>query len=230
MNKPKWIDEIAVIGWDLDGTLYPADPRLSELIEVKKRERLALEFGGDLAKAEAEYERIFEELGSNSKTLSALGIDGHEFFVELWDTIDLEEFIKPDPKLVEMFERLPVGRHFVLSNSNTREQIEKKLGLIGIPLSVFETIISTVEVGKNKPDPEPFEVAMERMKISTRDDPGMLNPGVGKRNVMYVGDKVRTDVVGAKGVGMRTCLVGDESEKADVCVPKIYDVLGLFNG
>jgi len=46
--------------------------------------------------------------------------------------------------------------------------------------------------------------------------------------ILYVGDRVKVDVLPAKEVGMKTGLVWDKSEKADYSFEKIEDILSLF--
>jgi HAD superfamily hydrolase (TIGR01549 family) len=174
--------------------------------------------GWDEVRAMREYEQLYSELHSNTKTLTALGVEGEAFLLECWDRLEMAEYIKPDTKVVELIEVLAAHglRQFVLSNTNRLDQIEKKLALIGVNAEGFEFLMTTVGMGKVKPDKEPFEAALKRM--------GDVEP----HQVLYVGDRVKTDIAGARQVGMRTCLVWGESELADVSVPMVYDVGKLF--
>jgi len=218
MNKNlDWLGHIKVIGWDLDGTLYPSDPRMSEEIVRLRTKRVAEKLEVDESTAEFLFNKEKRFHSSTTDTLSYIGVSGEEFYVKIWDWLKLEDYIKPDPKVMEMFGRLRGKRHFLLSNSNTVEQIERKLKLIGVGLEVFEQMVSTVDVGVNKPDPKPFNVALS-----------LMGADVKLEKVLYVGDRVETDVMGAKAAGLRSCLVGSESEEADVCVQRVYDVGDLF--
>jgi HAD superfamily hydrolase (TIGR01549 family) len=193
----RWIRNIKAIGFDLDGTLYPADAIPKSLIRTKQIETIAQVNGWSDLRAEQELMALLVELGSNTKAMTALGVNGTSFFTDIWDNLPLEQYIIRDDLVVQMFIQLKNKyRLFIISNSNRRDQIEKKLELIGLQPAWFEPIVSTVEVGKVKPEPEPFLTALSKM------------PDLTVGEVLYVGDRVETDVVGAKRVGMRACLVG----------------------
>lgn len=220
MNIPDWMEKIKAIGFDLDGTLYPSNQKLNEEIERLKIEVVARHNSWRFGEAREKFDEVHNKLGSSTKTLIYLGVDGVEFFTRVWDEIELEKFIKRDERLVEMFERLKQARFrrrmFLLSNSNRRDQIKKKLALVGLDEGVFELVVSTVELGSVKPDPAPFLFCLEKL-------------GLGAEEVLYVGDKVSTDIEGAMGVGMKTCLVWGESTKADISLPTVYDVGELLS-
>lgn len=211
-----WVKNIQAIGWDLDGTLYPPDSIPHGVIRDRQIEAIMLENGWSKEQARGEFGEKILELGSSTKSMTALGVDGAQFFREIWDSLPLEKYVKRDPKIVKLFKNLRQYRHFMVSNSNMVSQIENKLRLIGLSKDKFEVIISTTdELGVVKPDPRPFVVALEKM-------------GLKADQTLYVGDRVETDIVGAKNVGMRTCLVGRESELADVCLSTVYAIEDLL--
>lgn len=212
---PAWISEIHAIGWDLDGTLYPPSAFPLKVFREHQYAAVAHKNGWDLTRARDEYEQLYIKLGSNTKTMDALGIDGASFFTSLWDTIDLPKYIKKDNKVSKLFSELTVKRHFLLSNSNRLDQIQRKLGLLGLPIGVFEFVLSTLDLEAVKPDPKPFLVALEKLQLQPEE-------------VLYIGDRVGTDIMGAHGVGMRTCLVWRKASEADISLPTVYDVGELF--
>lgn len=211
----KWLSKIEAIGWDLDGTLYPADSIPQELMRDKQYMAVADKMGWDIKKAESEFNRKLEKLGSHTKTLNTFGIDGISFFVAVWDVLPLREYIKRDERVIKLFESLSHLRHFIISNSNRVDQIERKLALVGVDPKIFEEIVSTVEVGAVKPDAKPFRVALKRLKLKPKQ-------------VLFVGDREGTDIRGARGVGMRTCMVWGKSNLADIHLATVYDVGELF--
>lgn len=214
MMNLSWIKQIEAVGWDLDGTLYPAKKELSLEIVNKRYEAVAEKKSVSLDEAKVLFDEMHKKAGSSTKALYEFGIDGIEFYTQVWDSMDLEKYIKGDKKLVEMLDRInkELGlTSFMISNSNRLDQIERKLDLIGLSTDEFDLVVSTVELGVVKPDPEPFLFALEKLE---------LEPD----KVLFVGDRVTTDVMGANGVGMRSCLVGRESEEADVCLEFVYEV------
>ena len=63
----------------------------------------------------------------------------------------------------------------------------------------WDTAFSSEEVNYLKPRPEPFLALAERMELSPEE-------------ILYVGNNPRYDVGGAKGVGMKTALLGRHSD------------------
>ncbi|MGC8601500.1 MAG: HAD family hydrolase [Thermoprotei archaeon] len=70
---------------------------------------------------------------------------------------------------------------------------------------LFDVIVLSSEVGFKKPDPMIFDVALARL--------GLLDH---RGEVVYVGDTYETDVVGAKGAGMKAVLIGRPSAEHKV--------------
>lgn len=215
MEIPRWVEDIKAIGWDLDGTLYPADAIPRGLIWDRQIKVIADEHGWEVDKAERNFRKRYKKFGSHTMTMTSFGVDGVEFFTGVWDSIPLEEYIKKDAKMVKMIDSLKNLRHLVLSNSNRVDQIEKKLRLIGFGKKAFEFILSTVDIGFVKPDKRPFEAILAKTNLKADQ-------------VLFVGDRVDTDIKGAKGVGMRACLVGGDSSEADISLARVYDVEKLF--
>lgn len=215
MRRPAWITQIEALGWDLDGTLYPTSQALTTIIHHKQYEAVSVRMGWGRERTLKEYGKRYRQLGSNTKTLNSFGIDGLSFFSSVWDEIELDRFIKQDRRLVRLFTSLVSWRQFLISNSNRIDQMNTKLELIGLKPSLFEFIVSTVDLGAVKPDPAPFLKALETLELAPEQ-------------VMFIGDRESTDILGARGVGMRTCLVWGKSKAADISLPTVYDVGVLF--
>ncbi len=78
-------------------------------------------------------------------------------------------------------------------------------------IDLFDTIITSSEVGKRKPHPFIFEFALKRLEVKPAE-------------AIFVGDDIYEDIYGAKQVGMKTILIANQdplkylsnSERADV--------------
>jgi HAD superfamily hydrolase (TIGR01509 family) len=79
----------------------------------------------------------------------------------------------------------------VISNADGR--VEALLDLLGLG-EYFDFVIDSHLVGVEKPDPRIFRMGLERM-------------GLEPEEAVYVGDVYEIDVVGARGVGMRSILI-----------------------
>ena len=86
----------------------------------------------------------------------------------------------------------------------------------------FAPIVVSGAVGRMKPDPLPFEVAMKALDVAPED-------------VLFVGDNLRNDMQGAKALGCRTAwLPADPGAptptdgSVDIRLAGLTDLLGVF--
>ena len=89
-----WLKKIKLITWDLDGTLYPNNREFSDEINRRKLEKVARHLNCSVEEAKETFDKIRSELGSHTKTLDKLGLQGSDFFLNLWVEMPLEKYIK----------------------------------------------------------------------------------------------------------------------------------------
>ncbi|WP_407549760.1 HAD family hydrolase [Streptomyces sp. Pv4-95] len=95
----------------------------------------------------------------------------------------------------------PLVRQAVLSNSSTANQ-ERKLSALGIR-SRFEAVLCADALGHAKPAPEAFLVACETLRLAPSD-------------VVYVGDKLDIDALGARDAGLAAVWLDRTGTGADL--------------
>ena len=114
-----------------------------------------------MPEAEIYVRKRYETLGSSTKILNELGIDGEEFFVKAFKKIDLNKLVSKDLKIVNLISDLK-KKYKVGMISNTHLSIaRKKLEALGLSLKVFNPMITTYELNAYKPDPAPFLKALK---------------------------------------------------------------------
>ncbi len=210
-----WVTDIKAIGWDLDGTLYPPDS-IPNGVFVRRQVKAVMEQNNwTRAKAKSEYKKNYTKLGSNTKTMNSLGVDGVEFFKNLWSEIPLEKYIKPDKRISSLLRKLKNFNHFMITNATDIKQVRRKLKLIKLSHKWFDPVVLASKLGSPKPDVKGFRVALSSLKLKPHE-------------ILYVGDRDSTDIAGAKKAGMRTCLVYGRSKEADVSLKNTYEVAELF--
>lgn len=237
MNKK--LKNIKVLVWDVDGTLYQSIPDYSFLVEKKEYELLSRVKKIPLVVAKKllrEKKKIYK---SATKTLVKLGCGDFRFVGRETETEDKAKFIKKDPRLLEVFKELIDFRHLALRNGALKGTMEilEALGLgeflpaakssgrlplrqnqnlahhDGLSFGPFEKVFGTIDnFGTVKPDPVIFEKILEYT-------------GSPASQHLMIGDRVEVDLVPAKKLGMRTCLVWGKSEIADVSIPTVYDIV-----
>ncbi len=217
-----WTSDIKCLAWDLDGTLYPPDSRLDQAIESRITAAVARAQNVSYTKAEEMFSNTYKRLRSKTKSLSKLGMSGEEFFLNVWHELDLGQFIQPNPQLAHALRALSESGKFdlvILTNSNTSSTVAAKLAMIGIDPHCFRHILTSVDIGFQKPDPEAFTALLQ----ATNHQPD---------KVLYIGDRENTDIIPAQLMGLRTALItnnsADSSSQADLIMPSALDLAEFF--
>lgn len=211
----KLLNSIKAIGFDVDGTLYHSSVEMSAWIGRELVAKAAKILKREVSEFADEYLTRREELRSNTMALKSFGLDGERIFQALWDEIPLEKYVKKDGKLQALLTDLNRRyRLFIISNG-TAKQVRKKLNYLGLETAIFQPFIACYDQGWVKPEPAPFLAALEALQLPAEQ-------------VVYVGDREDVDVEGAKAVGMKTILVGGDSDKADVSCETVYDIVNVL--
>lgn len=193
------------IFFDIDGTLLDT-PSFAELAR-KAAIDVMIENGLPSTKNEA-YELLKEiivEKGSNySKHFNVLtkmicGKENHLLIALGMITYHNVKFalLRPFPKTMEVLVYLKNKGYKlgVISNGITIKQWEK---LVRLDIHYFfDEVITSEEVGFEKPEKEIFEEAMDRMECSAE-------------NSLMIGNKVEIDIMGAVHAGMSAILVNPD--------------------
>jgi putative hydrolase of the HAD superfamily len=98
---------------------------------------------------------------------------------------------------------MKMGLKLAIVSDAPRMSVWMRLVSLGLD-SFFDTVVTTDDTGKKKPDPAPFRMALDRMKI--RPDEAIM-----------IGDWAEKDMVGAKALGMKTVFAryGDDFNTKD---------------
>jgi HAD superfamily hydrolase (TIGR01509 family) len=108
--------------------------------------------------------------------------------VALWKRTRMQALV-PYPSTIEVLDhwldRLPLA---LVTNGASRLQ-RAKLAVTGLD-RYFDTVIVAEEAGVGKPDPRPFQMALERL-------------GLAPEEVIMVGNDAGRDVAGARAAGIR---------------------------
>lgn len=205
---PTWIKQLKVLAWDLDGTLYPPVPALEETISSEILKALAFSLGCSEAEVTAYYNDKKKQLKSSTRVLNSAGIDGHDFFTKLWQKIPLDQYIKPNHKLQELFAQSQQFTHILHTNSNTLEVVKLKLNCLGLSIDNFSEILTFPRAGYQKPDLEAFEMLLESTHQAAEQ-------------ILYIGDRPEVDLLPAKKVGLHTALVTYDRENVSGFEPDL---------
>lgn len=209
---------IQVLIWDFDGTLYK--PNSALFAAVREAEyRVIMEHTGwckDQAKeAFAKLHKVVYP--SATETVGRIvGISTADAAIEMENYFDRRDFLSRDERLIELFKKLKGYRHIILANGVIRRHKET-LKLLGVPLQTFELYVTSEVVGTTKPHPEGFQYVLGYTKLPPTAH-------------LMIGDREAVDLVPAKKLGMKTCLVWSDKKSimADVTLSTVYEVARIL--
>lgn len=219
MSAAKKIANIEHIWWDLDGTVYKTPPEF-EAVKFQRRFELYSDIIGKPIneKLKGEYKQLYKQFGSHSAVFVSLGKDKGYWQREL-EEIDLMPYIKQDSKTVKMFQRFKELPYLHSIFTNRRPDYGRKiLKHLGIPFNLFKNYLTNADIARPKPYLDGYK---KMVKLS----------GLRPKEILFVGDRIETDILPAKKIGLKTALVWSEknSSEADYTFKHVGDVISIFS-
>ena len=206
----KKLQDIKIIVWDIDGTLYQTISSLKKAIYDDALKMVKRKLAVNKKKAAAILEKNYQKLASTSRILLKLGFNWNDVFQRLERCYGLKApFIKKDLRLALMFGRLSNFRHLVASNNP--EIISRRLLVkLGLDLKLFERVFG------NSPDFIKPELKFFQRILDYTNLPAGQH--------LFIGDREETEIIPAKKLGMKTCFVWGQSKAADISLPTVYEI------
>lgn len=210
--------DVKVLIWDFDGTLYKPNPELFRDVRESEYRAIMEHTGWDREKATEEFHKLHNKTIQSATAvvsklcnipIAAAAVESEKYF-------DRRKYLRRDPRLSSMFERLKGFRHIIFANGVIAHHKET-LEVLGIPADTFEEFVTSETVGVTKPDPAGFVYIMKKT-------------GLAPAAHLMIGDRELVDLVPAKKLGMHTCLVWSDTKStiADVTLQSVYDVAQLL--
>lgn len=208
--------DIALLGFDLDKTLYKPDPKIDERIQEYICRKASEILGVSYNEAKRRFHESYSKTQSGTLSLNDLGIEnGFEIVQEALENADVASVLERDGRLIEMLNRLSVPYRLFLLTSSNQDSALKKLSALGINPKIFSPAFygyPPSERVNGLPFPEisrQYGVPFERM--------------------MFVGDRENVDIIPAKQLGIKTAIVHGKSSEADYQLDEIYDLEIILN-
>lgn len=206
--------DVRVIIWDLDGTLYPANPEIYRQIRAGEYAVIAKSNNWSLERAISEFDRVYKkQIKSATETvahLSRMPVDRAIILIDSY--CDRKKFLSPDLRLSAMFKRLAGYKHYVLANG-AYSGVSAALKKLGLNLTIFAGILTVDKIGVAKPSPAGFEFIIH-------------DSGYKPWQILSVGDRPEKDLLPASLLGMKTLYIGtgESPVPVDGVAKKIYEV------
>ena len=203
------------VWFDLEGTLTIRSVDFNEAHNQLRYETYSEVVGKPLTKElKQEFEKLYAQYGSNSAVFRSLGC-ASDFWQKRFNKLDKTRYYKPVKTVYSTLEKLKEKVLISIFTNLKPEEVESTLKIINIDKSWFKFIISGDDIEERKPALDGFYLMIKKS-------------GLPPEEILYVGDRVKVDILPAKEVGMKTCLVWDKSNEADYSFEKFEDILSLF--
>lgn len=214
----EYFEGVKVIGFDLDQTLYPKSEEIDLAIQSYIWKRIAEKLGWSLEKAGSYFKERYPKL-SASQILIGLGFSEEEakdIVQEALENAEISEFLKPNPEVRKLLEGLKGRYKLSLITSNSKENAERKLRKLEIPLNLFDFCVFAEY---SKSSGEAFKVWFEHFKKA--------EPSLKPENFLYVGDNYFRDAKVPLSLGMKAALVNVKKKDPELGIPQFYSLLDI---
>lgn len=219
--------DIKAIFFDTSNTLY-SSLDLEEIMEaapinfIMKQKMVS----------EDEALNIFENAKNNARDKGVLltktnilveaGFSNSDF-QDFNATINTDSYLSPIKENVDtltfLSSKCSLG---VITNINNRF-LQNVLRSLGLSDNLFSYFVTSDDVSKSKPDPEPFLMAIKKANLEPEQ-------------ILYVGDQVKKDMEPAKKVGMKTVLVDYKNQYnnfdetiVDYCINSLVELRNIID-
>ena len=212
-------DDIVAVGFDLDGTLYKLTKEINDRIRNKIAERI-LERKPDLENilnARTFFESEYKRLHSGIRVMEEIGYKNAGFVMDgCLAEADIIDLLNEDNELRKVLDEIKENYITYLLTSNPELLSLDKLSALGIDENVFHlmTFSDTPRVGR-KYDGTAFNYIVKETLVPPE-------------NHVYIGDRLNSDILPAKKIGMKTIAVGSEIPEADYSIKDIKEIRNLL--
>lgn len=201
---------IKVIGFDLDQTLYPKSSEIDEAIQGYIYEKIAEYKQCSLEQANKLFNDLYQHGKglSGSKTLAALGIsNGSEIVQQALENADIAKFLVPNDDNIEFFNAIKKHYHNIdLITGSKMPLAISKLEKLAIDRNIFSHILDTAI---SKSDGSAYRAWMN------------FYPSYKPTEFLYIGDRVSSDHLIPKELGIKTILVNIKKKDPTLECPQL---------
>jgi FMN phosphatase YigB (HAD superfamily) len=209
-----------VIVWDLDGTLHvsgkAADVMRKTFIQIIASEKnIAFE------SAESLFLKKTKDLNWSKATSLITKKNEWNILMDFEKRMNRSPFVVRQDNTLKLLEELNKFRHLILTNANYANCIST-LKLMGFEKigkdspSPFEKIFAIDNTNSYKPKLDMFRKVLSYTKLHPQEH-------------LIVGDSPATDILPAKRLNFKTCLVGPKHPMADFHLASIYELPALLS-
>jgi FMN phosphatase YigB (HAD superfamily) len=208
---------IKVVGFDLDQTLFPKSEEIDNAIQEYIYKKIAEHKNISYEEARAAFRELYKDGAglSGSQTLEHLGIPGAgEIVQEALERADIAKFLHANNETNQLLQ--DIKNKFAALDLITGSGIktrDMKLGRLEIPLSIFSHAIDGTVYSKS--DGTAYKLWLS------------LYPNFKPEEFLYIGDRVRSDFEVPSTFGIQSILVNVSKPKTEVACLQLPSLIDL---
>jgi HAD superfamily hydrolase (TIGR01549 family) len=215
MKTPPSQSPIHHIWFDLEGTLTIPSPER----EADHRMLLVASYAEVVHKIPSEalwheYCDLYAANGSNSAVFRSLGLPSDYWQTKLM-SMDEAKYYQPDERVYETLQQLKLHCPISLFSNVKTAKIRYVLDIIGVQIDWFTYVLAGDDVAERKPALDGFYKIIELTHLFPNQ-------------ILYVGDRVKADILPAHAVGMQAALVWSTNPEADYSFTDFKELRSLF--
>ena len=186
---------IKVIIWDFDGTFYKLIPALKNDVREAEYRVIVDHAGWSKEKVVEKFNEIYKkQFKSATQVVAKLShLSVVQSAIEMEAYYDRTKYLKRDERLIQMLMNLSSYTHFLFVNG-IKKKIIPALHALGVPEELFAEIVTAELVGDTKPSLKGFQYILDKTQQPVETH-------------LMIGDRIDVDLIPAKKLGMKTCLV-----------------------
>lgn len=205
------VEKIKAVGFDLDGTLYIKTKEIDDIIQeyiIKEASKLLKR---PIEEVRVGFLESYRQTQSGSTSLNSLGIkEGKNLVQEAVEYADIASVLKTDRELSAILTDLSCYYKLFLITSSPENAALSKLNALGIEDKIFQSKIYGESI-YIRDDGSAFRYIANLFNIKLEE-------------MMFIGDREKTDIVPASNLGITTAIVNNHSKLAAYNLKNIYQL------
>lgn len=216
MQKIDYKNQIKVVGFDMDQTLYEKSPEIDEAIQEYLYEKIAKKYNCSKKEAKELFQEHYKYgsgIGGGS-TMNILGFEnGKELVQEALENADIAKFLTPNAEKTEMLKQISQNYVLDLITGSYKKQVERRFEKMEIPIELFNNVITQDIASKNLGDA--YKIWLS------------YYPEFAFGEFLYVGDRVSSDFIIPKEMGINSILVNQSLVDESLSCPQLTNLFGV---
>ena len=207
--------DVYAVGFDLDGTLYRDTPEIQNRVRTEIAKHLLIKNPNlvTISNARLYFEDRYKILQSGTKVLAEAGYEeASKIMDDCLARADIIDLLKVDEKLAQIMNSIKTVFFTYLITGSPRDIASKKLARIGLNYTLFNrTVFSDTLNAGSKSDGTAFQNILSSISIPPSHH-------------VYIGDRINSDILPAKKLGMKTISVWSNIPEADLSLKHIHEL------